>query len=131
MNKELKNLIEKAEDYELGKPLSSFYIVSTNKLYNGFWGKNGYNGIIIIGVGYKEDKLYFVNRDYECDVIHLMQFRHFTNVGGMSIDIPNDKNCIHMWFDKPICFKYLLSSMQIEAYETIKWLEYCTKGELK
>ena len=107
--------IEKAEDYELGKPLSSIYIISTNKLYDGFWEKNGYNGIIIIGVGYIEDKLYFVNRDYECDVIDFsfIGVGHFINVRRMGIEIPHDKNCIHIWFDKPICFKDLLSTMEM------------------
>ena len=102
-------MIEAALPYNLGDPLESFYIISTNKLYKGFWGKNnGYNGIIIIGV-YK-DKYYFVNKEYQCDV---MDFRYLGNIAKeMMIEIPHENNAIHMWWcHRLICFKELLSSM--------------------
>ena len=113
MNKKLELVLEQAQEYELGAPLDSIYIYSTNKLYNGFWGKNGYNGIVIIGT-YK-DKYYVVNKDYQCDV---MDFRYLEDLAArMMLDIPHESNAIHMWFGKPICFKELLSSMMPQAYK--------------
>lgn len=106
MKQNIKEFIERAEEYKLGSPLSDIYIISTDKLYRGFWGENGYNGIII--VGYYKDKYYLVNKDYECDVINFRQI----DKSVIALDIPHDINAIHMWFSPYlICFKELLSSM--------------------
>lgn len=108
MKKNIKELIEKALPYKLGSPLSSIDIISTDKLYNGFWGKNGYNGIIILG--YYKDKCYFVNKDYECDVVELRYLGKIAQ--SLALEISHERNVVHIWFSNYlICFKELLSTM--------------------
>ena len=111
MKKHLKEIIKNSKPYELGKPLSEIYIISTSKLYKGFWEKNGYNGIILIGKYGKYGDFYNINGKYEVDVIRLCDG---VAMGGM--DIPNDKNCIRVWFIKPVCFTEVLSMMDVLPY---------------
>ena len=97
MNKKTKEFIEQAIPYELGTLLGSIYIISTGKLYKGFWGKNGYNNIIVIGRGYgQDDNLYLINKDYECDVLFF--YKMGEHMSSAKLDIPHDLNCVHIWF---------------------------------
>ena len=95
MTKELKKIIDESVRYN-GEPLNCFYIVSTNKQYNGVWGKNGYNGMIIIGYSNETDKYYNFGLDYERDVFHCFKQLSF------SIDIPQELNCIRLFFNTSI-----------------------------
>lgn len=112
MTKYLKEIINNSVPYELGKPLHSIYIISTGKLYQGFWGKNGYNGIIIIGSSGKDNRFYHVNGEYEVDVIRLGE-----NVEIDGMEIPHNVNCIHIWFKNQVCFTDVLSTMIVEQYK--------------
>ena len=47
MTKKQKELIAEAIHYD-GSPIDGIYILSEHKLYNGAWGKNGYNSMIIL-----------------------------------------------------------------------------------
>ena len=107
MNKAQKELIEKAIKYN-GEPIDSLYIISEDRLYNGFWGKNGYNGMIIIAYS-KSTKEYYKWDSYPRDVIDCCKELQF------GIDIPNDTNCVRLFFHKPITLQTAqLSSFVID-----------------
>ena len=115
MNKAQKEFIEQAKPYELGKPLRSIFLIPAGKLYTGFWGKNGYNNIIIVGWGGRDDDNYYiVNKEYQCDVVNFMSLGSLAQC--CNIDVPHKLNCILMGFGKPICFKDNLSTMMPEVY---------------
>ena len=69
MNKAQRELIKKAIRYN-GEPIDSLFIISKDRPYDGFWGENGYNEIIIIAYSRKTEKYYKWNL-YERDVIIL------------------------------------------------------------
>lgn len=97
MNKAQKELIEKAIKYN-GEPITSLYIISKDRLYDGFWGKNGYNEIVVIAYSRATDQ-YFKWDSYPRDVINILKEMQF------SIDIPNKLNCVRLFFHKPITLK--------------------------
>lgn len=115
MKKALKEIIESSVLYELNTPLDFIYIINTNKLYRGFWGKNGYNNIIFIGYSRKTQQYYHFDfkEEYQRDVLNCLVPTKF------NIDIPHDLNCIKMFFDEPIALSTMpLSSFLID--KTIK-----------
>ncbi len=109
MTKKEKELISKAVEYD-GSPINGLYIFSTHKLYKGFWGKNGYNSMIILGYAYQndhaEDKIYHFGLDYERDVIQCFKDMQY------SIDFPHEYDCVRFCFKKPI----IVSKEQLSAF---------------
>ena len=107
MNKAQKELIKQARQYD-GEPIDGLYIISKDRLYDGFWGKNGYNEIVIIAYSRVTDQYYRWN-SYPRDVINCNKEIQF------SIDIPNKLNCVRIFFHKPITLqKEQLSSFVID-----------------
>lgn len=127
MNKVQKEMIEKAKPFTTSDLLfNAIYIINSGKEYAGFWGKNGYKNIIILGQVYgktpKETETYLLN-DGDCDILHI---ENETN-HRLAFEIPNDTNCLHMWVLAPYKIKcYLpqscitLQVVKLEEPEKIK-----------
>ena len=109
MTKKEKELVAKAIPYD-GSPIDGLYIFSTHKLYEGIWGKNGYNSMIILAYAYQsehEDNKYFhFDLDYQRDVIQCLKDIQF------SIDVPNSCDCIRLCFRKPM----IVDKEQLSAF---------------
>ena len=112
MTKACKELIEKAKHYN-GEELTSIYIINSGRLYSGFWGKNGFNKIIVIGCRSTEDgkEYYNVSNDYEVDVVRIQELAEHDQC---NIDISNKLGCIHIWFNKTMKLNTLLSDLVME-----------------
>ncbi len=93
MKKELKQLIESAEQYN-AQLLDELLIIPSGKAYNGFWGKNGYNKIILLGINKRDYKVYRIDTDIQHDVI---SFDYLKEI-GIKIDIPEEYNCVRLFF---------------------------------
>lgn len=104
MKKALKELIETAKRRDVGEYIS-FLVIPTNKAYNGFWGRNGYNDIIVLGYDKKEDRWYRLDSDGESDVFDIMQSYR------VSIDVPGIFGCIRILLPKPVEISYPTSSI--------------------
>ena len=109
MNKKLKELIKKALPYK-DEILNGLLIVNSGKLYNGFWGKNGYNNIIVIGHELRKNntrQYYFLTEN--SDVVDI------ENIESCHIDIDHDLGCVGVWFCKPIKAWSILSACSLEG----------------
>lgn len=95
MKKALKELIENTEFKRKGK-FSNFIIVS-NGVYDGFWGKNGYNNILLLGFD-AEDKKYYKITD-SADVFSIFDFKE---IYSFSLEIPSEYGVPRIWFTKPV-----------------------------
>lgn len=119
ITKEMESIIREAiwvdqlTQEELSKVfIQSVYIINTEQAYNGFWGANGYNNIML--VGYSSDDKYYVLSDKQCDVVHLWK----TNSPYISIDIPEDFNCIRIFgFSQPLMLANSCSSATLTSQE--------------
>lgn len=114
MNKYQKELIEKCEQYEAGTPFDELYIIPSGVLYNGFWGKNGYNRIYLVcGV---KDKVYLVGKEYQIDVLDFGDF--LKPILALNCDIPNKLNCVRFFCNsrsQHFVIKDVASSVVIEV----------------
>lgn len=110
MKKALKELLEKAEQYN-GQPLNDLLIIPNGEKYTGFWGKNGYNKIILLGRNHKEDKIYRIDTPNQHDVI---DFYRLKNAAHGQIDIPSEYNCVRLNFNKSIIVDNSVSSLLME-----------------
>jgi len=93
MTDKLKELIEKAPVKRKGT-FKNFMIVS-NGAYDGIWGENGYNSIILLGLDVETEE-YVKITDY-ADVFNIY------NVGenvGFNLDIPTEYGVPRIWFGK-------------------------------
>ena len=93
MKDKLKELIKKAPVKRKGT-FKNFMIVS-NCAYNGFWGENGFNSIILLGFDV-ETKQYVKITDY-ADVFNIYSVGE--NV-GFNLDIPTEYGVPRIWFSK-------------------------------
>ena len=95
MKAKLKELLEKAEQKSQGK-YNEFLLIPTNKEYNGFWGKNGFNNLIVLGRNTCDgDKEWYRISNEQCDVMNIIDNKHWCN-----IDVPSEYGCIHLFFDE-------------------------------
>lgn len=118
MNKYQKELIEKCEQYEVGTPFDNLYIIPSGVLYNGFWGKNGYNKIYLVCSVRKDnyEKFYLVGKEYQIDVLQFGDF--LKNIPALNCDIPNKLNCVRFFCidrTKHFVIKDVVSSVVIEV----------------
>ena len=90
MKKGAKELIAKAVP-RTHDNFCELYVIDSEKAYDGFWGKNGYNNIILIGRA-KDCELYELITDYS-DAIHIFN-------GGCDIDISHENGVIRLWSNK-------------------------------
>ena len=110
MTDKLTQLIEEAPYIHEGI-FSSFMIVS-NGIYDGFWGVNGYDNILILAKPYKEDKWYILAT--EVDIFNVYDYTK-TSV-GFSLDIPTEYGVPRIWFYKPIHIDFNIPTSTIIGY---------------
>lgn len=100
MTDELKKLIEDAPFIHSGK-FAAFMVVP-NGQYDGFWGVNGYDNILILARPWKEDKWYKLAT--EADMFSIYDYTE--KYSSFNLDIPSQYNVPRIWFNKPIEILY-------------------------
>ena len=98
MKKNLLELIEKAQPYEPNVPMHTLYLIDTHKIYNGIWGKNGYNNMLVIGYSTATQKYYKIT-DHS-DVVYIADIRN------VDFDIPSDLGCVRVYCNRNITNPY-------------------------
>lgn len=113
-----KELLENAKkvnyDEKFNYEYKSLYIINSEKAYNGFWGENSYNAIIILGLT-NEGEYINITGDYQCDSYEIINLNELIPT---RTDIPNDLNCIrHFVLSKKYFFKlnHCLSDVSFEV----------------
>ena len=91
MTDKLKELIEKATYKPVGDFASLMFV--SNGEYDGFWGKNGYDNLLILG--YEKGEWYKISEYGDA-------FYIFTALMNFNLDIPSDYGVPRMWFHKPV-----------------------------
>lgn len=103
MNKHLKELIDNSEFCVEGI-FNEFLIILTHKKYNGFWGKNGYENMIVLARHFESDTWYRISQE-QCDVFDI------TGVHSFGIDIPEKYGCVRISSDEAIEISYPASAI--------------------
>lgn len=107
MTEKLKAMIDNAIEYDYAtckdNSYACVYIVPTGEKYNGFWGENGYDSMIILAEEVETRKIYKIS-DY-ADV-----FTHF-RPNNATVDIPSELGCIRMRFGGEIVIEPPASSV--------------------
>lgn len=106
MKKALKEIIENAELKREGK--FDAFMAIPNGVYNGFWGKNGYDNILFLGQSAEDGKWYKI-AEY-IDVVT------FCGAWQLSIDIKSENGVPHFWSRIPFEVSYdgVVSNLIIE-----------------
>ena len=104
MTDELKKLIEDAPSIHSGK-FDSFMVVP-NGQYDGFWGVNGYDNILILARPWEEDKWYKLAT--KADV-----FSVYGNCSSFHLAIPSQYGVPRIWFNNPIEIRHELPTARV------------------
>lgn len=113
MTEELKKLIEEASYIHSGK-FAAFMVVP-NGQYDGFWGVNGYDNILILARPWKEDKWYILST--EADVFNVYELRKHPTALSFNLDIPSQYGVPRIWFNNtPIEIDYSIPTANIIGY---------------
>ena len=116
MKKALKELIDNVPTIRKGD-FSEFMFVS-NGVYDGFWGKNGYNNIIVLG------KLCFDNKWYKlankADKIDFYTAITGIQIRNFNLDIPSEYGVPRIYFDVPIRIDYSIPTSSLTGH-TVNW----------
>lgn len=91
MKAKLKELIDKAEPFAEGD-YDMFLLIPSGRMYDGFWGKNGYDSIIILGKLREVEN--WTRIDNEASDVFTMQLREYN--GHVNFDIPHDLGCFRI-----------------------------------
>lgn len=110
MTDELKKLIEEAPFIHSGK-FNSFMVVP-NGQYDGFWGVNGYDNILILARPYEEDKWYKLAT--AADVFNVYDYTQ--TCSSFNLDIPSEYGVPRIWFGKPIEIDYPIPTANVIGY---------------
>lgn len=117
MTEKEKKLIERSiilEDEMFDLKYRCIYIINSGKLYDGFWGKNGYKSIIVLGLD-EDERLINISRNYQCDAFDIKSHYEF---GYPRFDIPKDDNCFRIFLlEREYVFKlkHALSDISFEV----------------
>lgn len=103
MTKALKELIEKAPKISKGY-FEALMIISNGK-YDGFWGKNGFNNIMILGRLWGNEKAGWYKLSSYADKLDLYCL---SNAYCFNLDIPEQYAVPVIWFNRPIEINYEL-----------------------
>lgn len=95
MKKALKDLIEQSPWKRKGV-FRNLMLVS-NGVYDGFWGKNGYNNILILGFDVDDNKYYKITES--ADVFNIMDIPERNT---FNVEIPTEYGVPRIWFTHPI-----------------------------
>ena len=94
MRKTLKKIIDTAEERSVGYFDTLMFV--SNGIYNGFFGKNGYDNILILGYVRAEQKWFIVSR--YGDVFSI----YYPIMGTFTLDINHKYGVPTIGFGKPI-----------------------------
>ena len=123
MTEALKALIENAPVKTKGI-FRSFLLVSNGK-YDGFWGANGFNNILIFGKVYEEgnkipsDDAWYKISEYG-DAFSIMTGLSGVPLHGFHMDIPEEYEVPRIWFDTPISIDNEIPVSTIIGYTVSK-----------
>ena len=119
MNKKEKALLDKAipYDYRNQKPMKIFYLLNTHRRYRGFWGKNGYNNVIVIGTyweeGMEDEVFYRFDDCKERDLVEVFVQKHMSVV---KLDIDGKYDTMRLCLDERVFVpEYNLSNFVIHT----------------
>ena len=104
MKKALKELIANAERRVAGR-YDAFLIIDDHKPYSGFWGKNGFNSMTILGYDSTTQKYYLISSGI-ADIIYT------SDKISWNIDISSSLGCVHIWFNSPV---YITNDLAISS----------------
>lgn len=112
MTDKQKKFIEEAKIVDIKEKFNykyrALYIFDSGKQYDGFWGKNGFNYIIIIGRN-ENGEYINITEDYQCDVYEIISN---SEKYGIRTDISSDlKGSIHHFLLSRECYFKLTSQM--------------------
>lgn len=93
MTDQLKYLIENAPPREKGAYDKLMFV--SNGIYDGFWGENGYDHILILGWVRKTNKWFKVSEYGD-------KFDIFRADAWFNLDIPSEYGVPCIWFDRPV-----------------------------
>lgn len=111
MTKKQKDFIAKAKPRTSTK-FKCLYIADKGTLYGGFWGKNGYNNMVIIGQN--ADDEYELIADYS-DVVWIRE------IGDVNIDIANKNGMMRLWSSgKMLDLTHALSACTFEGEKKVR-----------
>ena len=109
MTKKLKELIANVPTIQNG--VFQCFLIVSNGVYDGFWGKNGYNNIIILAQKPKSDFWYKL-----CENADKFTIFDITEKQTFNLDIPSDYGVPRIWFHKPIKIDYSVPTADIFGY---------------
>lgn len=102
MTERLKEIIENAV-YKDSGIFNEFLIVPTGAKYDGFWGENGFNKMVLLA-RQRGEQDFCILTDYS-DSFHLIK------IHSVNFDIPSDLNCVRVFLDESIEFHGVASSV--------------------
>lgn len=109
MTKLVKSIIEKCMKENLrayeGESYCEFLIIPKEKKYDGFWGENGYNEILILTGSLDKHEWKIVSSD--SDVLNLMDLKN------ANFDVPTDYECLRLFFGHPVKITSTLSACML------------------
>ena len=109
MTDKLKELIATAPTIQNG--VFQCFLIVSNGVYDGFWGKNGYNNIIILAQRPKSDFWYKL-----CEEADKFTIFNITKNETFNLDIPSNYGVPRIWFHKPIKIDYSVPTADIFGY---------------
>ena len=96
MKKALKELVENAEVKMVGE--FSAFLTIPNGIYDGFWGKNGYDNILLLGHSSEDGKWYRI-----ADTIDAI---HLSYPPSLNWEISSKYGVPSFWSNTPISIEY-------------------------
>lgn len=90
MKKKVKDFIAQAVP-RYHDEFHNLFVIDSERIYDGFFGKNGYNNIILIGKR-NDCEDYELITDWS-DAVHVFY-------GGFDMDIHSETGIIHLWSNK-------------------------------
>lgn len=109
MKKKLKELIENAPSIQNG--IFDCFLIVPNGIYNGFFGKNGYNNIILLVKKPKDTVWYKI-----CDKADVFTIYDIIKNTTFNLDIPSDYNVPIIRFNNPVRINYGIEISDIYGY---------------
>lgn len=95
MTEKLKEIIDNAEHAKEGTFYKEFLIIPTGQKYDGFWGVNGYDKMLILA-GELETDTWAIVTDYS-DAFNIINQGRTIN-----FDVPSKYDCLRIFFDESI-----------------------------
>lgn len=95
MTEKLKDIIKNAKAKDKGE-FQEFLIIPTDEIYDGFWGKNGFNEMIVLAGDLRENKWFKISCGSDAFRLQSLMYN------GIGFDVPSDLGCIRIFLDKPV-----------------------------